>query len=89
MVENSNKKDFSNGKIYCIRNNIDDDIYIGSTCQKLSKRFSNHKSVMNGYKRDRKIYSKMRELGKENFLLNSLKNTRAIILNNLTDEKEK
>ena len=62
------KRNFSNGKIYCIRNNTDDDIYIGSTTQKLSKRFQNHKDVMNGYKRNRKIYTK-REFGKENFYI--------------------
>ena len=43
MVKNG--KDFSKGKIYCIRNNIDDEIYIGSTTQPLSKRFKNIKVV--------------------------------------------
>ena len=34
-------KDFSNdGKIYCIRNTIDDNIYVGCTCQSLSKRMA-------------------------------------------------
>ena len=32
------KKDFKNGRIFCIRNHICDDIYIGSTTQPLSKR---------------------------------------------------
>ena len=36
-------KDFSKGKIYCIRNNIHDDIYIGSTCQSLSQRMAQHR----------------------------------------------
>ena len=36
-------KDYSNGKIYCIRNNIDKQIYIGSTCQSLSKRMAYHR----------------------------------------------
>ena len=36
-------KDFSNGKIYCIRNTIDDNIYVGCTCQSLSKRMAYHR----------------------------------------------
>ena len=30
-------------KIYCIRNHIDDQIYLGSTCQSLSKRMAYHR----------------------------------------------
>ena len=37
-------KDFSKGKIYCIRNNINDEIYIGSTCQSLSQRMVEHRA---------------------------------------------
>ena len=51
-------KDFKNGKIYCIRNTIDDDIYVGSTCQPLSKRMAKHRVDMKGYKKDRLLYSK-------------------------------
>ena len=36
-------KDYKNGKIYCIRNTIDDDIYVGSTTQPLSKRMVKHR----------------------------------------------
>ena len=31
--------DYNNGKIYSIRNTIDNDVYVGSTTQPLSKRF--------------------------------------------------
>ena len=72
MVETSYKKDFSNGKIYCIRNNIDNDIYIGSTTQKLSKRFQNHKDSLRSYKRGRTLYSKMREMGEHEFYIELL-----------------
>ena len=41
MAQNS--KDYKNGKIYCIRNNINDDIYVGSTTQPLSKRMALHR----------------------------------------------
>ena len=34
---------YDNGKIYQIINNIDDMVYIGSTCLPLRKRFYNHK----------------------------------------------
>ena len=40
MEENRNKpKDYKNGKIYSVRNTVNDDIYISSTTQPLSKRF--------------------------------------------------
>ena len=38
-------KDYSNGKIYCIRSHQTDDIYIGSTIQPLSHRMGNHKKT--------------------------------------------
>jgi hypothetical protein len=36
-------KDYSNGKIYCLRSHQTPDIYIGSTLQPLSHRMGNHK----------------------------------------------
>ena len=38
---------YQNGKIYQITNNIDDMVYIGSTCLPLRKRWYNHKNEMN------------------------------------------
>ena len=67
MVKNS--KDFSKGKIYCIRNNIDDEIYIGSTTQPLSKRFQKHRGSIINCKRQRLLYDKMLEFGKDNFYI--------------------
>ena len=60
MAESSRK--YENGKIYCIRNWVDDDIYVGSTTQALSKRFQKHKDILTTFKKDRKLYSKMNEL---------------------------
>jgi hypothetical protein len=40
--------DFKQGKIYCLRSHQTDDVYIGSTCQPLSKRKVDHKT---NYKR--------------------------------------
>ncbi len=37
-------QDFSKGKIYKITNDYNDDIYVGSTCDLLTKRFSGHKA---------------------------------------------
>ena len=46
---NKNKKDYSKGKIYCVRSYKTDLIYIGSTCQPLSKRLNMHKASYNYY----------------------------------------
>ena len=46
---NKNKKDYSKGKIYCIRSYKTDLIYVGSTCQPLSKRLNKHKTSYNTY----------------------------------------
>ena len=64
------KKDFKNGRIYCIRNHICDDIYIGSTTQPLSKRMQKHRESIYS-KRDGNmlLYQKMREIGKQRFFI--------------------
>ena len=67
MAESSRK--YENGKIYCIRNWVDDDIYVGSTTQALSKRFQKHKDILTTFKKDRKLYSKMNELGIDKFYI--------------------
>ena len=41
--------DYKNGKIYKIVNDINDDIYIGSTCQSLSKRLAKHRAHHKDY----------------------------------------
>ena len=62
--------DYKNGKIYKILNAIDDDCYVGSTCQPLSKRMAKHRESMhNTVKKDRKLYAKMHELGVDNFYI--------------------
>ena len=64
-------KDFSKGKIYCIRNNINDEIYIGSTCQSLSQRMAQHRRDMT-VRQHQKLYRAMKELGRENFYIELL-----------------
>jgi hypothetical protein len=46
---NKNKKDYQNGKIYCIRSHKTDLIYVGSTCQPLSKRLGKHRDYYKAY----------------------------------------
>ena len=64
--------DYQNGKVYCIRNSVNDEIYVGSTTQRLSKRFSKHKSdmkVLTG-----KLYREMINVGVENFYIELIEN---------------
>ena len=81
-MESLSSEKFKNGKIYFIGNFIDNDVYIGSSCQSLQKRFQQHKDSMNSYKKNRKLYSKMLELGIDIFILKRLKNAPAITLKN-------
>ena len=63
-------KNYQNGKIYSVRNQIDYDIYIGSTCQPLSKRMAWHRAChRNAEKRHYKLYAKMNELGVDKFYI--------------------
>ena len=63
-------RNYQNGKIYCIRNNIDDDIYVGSTTQPLSKRMAWHRDGMkHNKKKHLKIYQKMNEQGYDQFYI--------------------
>ena len=59
--------DYSKAKIYQVLNDVDDDIYIGSTCQSLSMRMSGHRRC---YKhKSNKLHTKMREIGIEHFFI--------------------
>ena len=63
-------KDYKSGKIYCIRNNVDDDIYVGSTCQPISKRMAKHRGYINDKRQQhRMLYVKMVEHGVDNFYI--------------------
>ena len=66
-----NPKDYSKGKIYCIRNTIDGEIYIGSTCQSLSQRMAQHRKDVN-FRQGMKRYQAMKELGREKFYIELL-----------------
>ena len=55
--------DYSKGKIYKIFNSIDDEIYVGATIEKLSKRMAHHRGCVNMDKCNGKLYQHMRSLG--------------------------
>ena len=83
-------RDYTNGKIYCIRNNVDDDIYIGSTTQALSKRMAKHRSNINSKKAGHYImYKKMKELGIEHFYIELVKDFPCEALEQLRAEEGK
>ena len=72
MVDSSgkSKKSFQNGRIYRILNYIDNEVYVGSTCQPLSKRMATHRVGMNNETKARKpLYIKMKEHGVEHFYI--------------------
>jgi group I intron endonuclease len=61
-------QDFSKGKIYKITNDYNDDVYVGSTCDLLTKRFSGHKkSLTNDKQKNRPLYVLMNDIGFERF----------------------
>ena len=61
-------QDFSKGKIYKITNDYNDDVYVGSTCDTLVKRFSAHKCQINSpEKMNRPLYALMKEIGFDRF----------------------
>jgi hypothetical protein len=61
--------DYKNGKIYCIRNSINDEVYVGSTTQPLSKRMVKHRCSAKTMPNKMKITMHMEELGFENFYI--------------------
>ena len=80
-------KDYSKGKIYCIRNTINDDIYIGRTCQSLSQRMTQHRSDMKRRQR-LKLYQLMNELGKEHFYIEWIEDFPCLHINQLLRREE-
>ena len=62
--------DYQESKIYNIYNTINDDIYVGSTTQKLCERMRDHRYCINNQKKkDRPLYQAFREHGIEHFFI--------------------
>lgn len=70
--------DYKNGKIYVIRNHINDKVYVGSTTQSLAKRFSKHRGDTTKQSVERKkarlLHKTMGELGVDNFYIELIEN---------------
>ena len=67
--------DFQKGKIYKITNDYNDEIYIGSTCDTLVKRFSAHKKACNNDKsKHRPLYNLINEIGFDRFRIELIEN---------------
>ena len=61
-------QDFQNGKIYKITNNINSEVYVGSTCDILRKRFNYHKKDRTKKRcAEIPLYKLMNELGTDIF----------------------
>ena len=70
QISVKSKVDFKNGKIYIIRNRVNELTYIGSTCQSLSKRMVQHRSDNKNTQHDNmKLYILMKELGVDSFYI--------------------
>ena len=63
------QKDYSKGKIYLIRNTVNDLLYVGSTCQTVAQRMSEHRSKAKNINIIGPIYIAMRELGVDKFYI--------------------
>ena len=69
IAQNRRQKD-CNGKIYIIRNSINDLTYVGSTCQTLAQRMAEHRNGINKKGAQHyKLYQAMSELGKDAFYI--------------------
>ena len=66
----ASSRDYTHGRIYKILNYIDNEVYVGSTIQSLSKRMAAHRADANKpMKQHRLLYTKMMECGIENFYI--------------------
>ena len=69
------KVDYSKGKIYKITNDYNNDIYVGSTCDTLAKRYSNHKKDSKKERcQNMNIYKLMNEIGFDRFRIELIEN---------------
>ena len=65
---------YNKGKIYKVLNILDNEVYVGSTTQTLSKRLSEHKIRTNDTTRHHKLNEHMRSLGIDNFYIELIEN---------------
>ena len=60
---------YQNGKIYAVKNDITDEVYIGSTVVSLSRRMVQHRSDAKMYPDKMPLTRKMNEIGIEHFYI--------------------
>ena len=60
---------YQNGKIYAVKNNITDEVYIGSTVVRLSRRMVQHRSDAKMYPDKMPLTGKINEIGIEHFYI--------------------
>ena len=65
--------DYSKGKIYKILNSIDDEIYVGSTIEALSRRMTKHRCLANTNPYN-KLYKHMIDIGIDKFYIELVEN---------------
>ena len=66
-LSSKSKVDYQNGKIYIVRNSVNDLTYIGSTCQSLSPQ--HRVDTKKNKKNHMKLHKLMNELHVENFYI--------------------
>jgi hypothetical protein len=59
---------YRDGKIYCVRNYMDGEVYVGSTTQPLSKRMGQHRRKSKTHD-SLQLYQHIRDYGAENFYI--------------------
>ena len=69
-LSRKSKVNYQNGKIYIVRNSVNDLTYIGSVCQSLSQRMAQHRVDTKKNKMNHmKLHKLMNELNVENFYI--------------------
>ena len=63
---------YQSGKVYCLRNSVNDDVYVGSTIQDLARRLSKHFSDARRHPGNQRITSLISELGADKFSIELL-----------------
>ena len=64
---------YKRGKIYIIRNSVDDKVYVGATYQELHERMKEHRKDSKNHTRQSKLYKHMRKNDRDNFSIHLLK----------------
>ncbi len=62
--------DYANGEIYKVLNSINDGVYVGSTCQPLSKRMTEHRARAAQHTETRLRYREWRTMVPTSSILN-------------------